>query len=149
MRVRSRSPAAMALPLVAVALAGGACGGGASPTHSTGGGDEARSGRATARTSQQRPRDARPAWPHAKMVDLIAGRTIRVDGRPVRVDRATVTCGGEGPGSRRGRKRIWERFTCIQPTFGGHGTAGPDVVFRAQPTGPRSLRITDQRFTRY
>jgi len=148
MRVRSRPPAAVALPLVAVALAGGACGGRASPTHSTGG-DDARSGQASARTLQQRPREARAAWSQAKMVDVVAGRTIRVDGRPVRVDRATVTCGGEGPGSRRGRKRIWERFTCIQPTFGGDGTAGPDVVFRAQPTGPRSLRITDQRFTRY
>jgi hypothetical protein len=70
-------------------------------------------------------------------------------GLPRVVDGATVTCGGDGRGSRRGRVRVWERFTCIQPTFGGEGVAGPDVVFSVRPTGPRSLRITDPRFTRY
>jgi hypothetical protein len=148
MRVRSRPRAAMALPLLAVALAGSACGGGASRPQDPSG-DEATSGRATGVTSQQRPRDARAAWPRAKLLDGIAGRTMRVDGRTVRVDRATVTCGGDGPGWRRGRTPVWERFACIQPTFGDQGVAGPDVVFRVQPTGARSLRITDQRFTRY
>jgi hypothetical protein len=65
------------------------------------------------------------------------------------VDPATVTCGGDGGGSRRGRQRVWESFTCVQPLLEGHGVAGPDVVFRVRPTGRRSFQITDQRLTRY
>jgi hypothetical protein len=148
MRVGSRPPATAALPLLAVALAGSACGGGPSQTDGTSA-DETTSGRATRETAQQQARDARAAWPHAKLLDRIAGHTMRVEGRTVRVDGATVTCGGDGRGSRRGHVRVWERFTCVQPTFGGEGVAGPDVVFRVRPTGPRSLRITDPRFTRY
>jgi hypothetical protein len=149
MRVRSRRTAAMALPLLAVAVAGGACGGSTSETHSVGRGGEASSGQATNGTSQQRPRNAPPAWGHEKVLDRIAGETMRVDGRRVRVDRATVTCGGDGRGSRRGRERVWTRFTCVQPTFGGEGAAGPDVIFRVEPTGHRSFRISGQSFTRY
>jgi hypothetical protein len=137
----------MAVPLLAVAVAGGACGGGTSQTHSAGRGAAASSGQATSET-QRRARDASPAWPQAKVLDRIAGKTVRVDGRRVRVDPATVTCGGEGRGSRRGRARVWTRFTCIQPTFGG-GVSGPDVVFRVEPTGRRSFRITGQGLTRY
>lgn len=139
----------MALALLAVAVAGGACGGGTSETHSAARGKEASSGQASGGTSQRGPRDAEPAWPHAKVLDRIAGETLRVDGRRVRVDRATVTCGGDGRGSRRGRERVWTRFTCIQPTFGGQGVTGPDVIFRVEPTGRQSFRITGQGFTRY
>jgi hypothetical protein len=67
----------------------------------------------------------------------------------VRVDAATVTCGGDGPASGRGRERRWRSFTCVQPTFHGAGPAGPDVVFRVQLTGRRSFRITDERVARY
>jgi hypothetical protein len=139
----------MALALLAAAAAGGGCGGGTSDTHSSGRGGEASYGQATGGTSQRGPRDVPPAWPHAKVLDRIAGETMRVDGERVRVDRATVTCGGEGPGSRRGRERVWTRFTCIQPTFNGQGVAGPDVIFRVEPTGHQSFRITGPGFTRY
>src|SRR5919112_4076814 len=128
MRVRARAPTAIALQLLAVAMAAGACAGGRSETHS----DDATSGQATGEPSQ-RPPHATAAWPHAKVLNRIAGETIDAAGRRVRVDRATVTCGGEGPGSRRGPERVWERFTCIQPTFNNEGMAGPDVVFRVQP----------------
>ena len=144
MRVRARAAAVIALQLLAVALAGGACAGGPSETHK----EEATSAQAPGEPPQ-RSRHATAAWPHAKVLKRIAGETIEAAGRRVRVDRATVTCGGEGPGSRRGRERVWERFTCIQPTFNSTGTAGPDVVFRVQPTGRRSFRVTDQRVTRY
>jgi hypothetical protein len=139
----------MALPVLAVALAGGACGGGTAGTHNGTRGEQATSGQATRDTSRRRPWDAPPAWPHAKVLKRIAGEIVQVNGRRVRVDGATVTCGGEGRASRRGRERVWGSFTCIQPTFNGEGTAGPDVVFRVQPTGRRSFRITNQRATRY
>jgi hypothetical protein len=149
MRVGLQPRAALAVLLLAVAVAGGACGGGTSETHSAGRGGEASSGQAPGGASQRGGRDARPAWPHAKVLDRVAGETIRVDDRRVRVDPATVTCGGDGRGSRRGSERVWTRFTCIQPTFGRDGVTGPDVVFRVEPTGRRSFRITGQNLTRY
>jgi hypothetical protein len=79
----------------------------------------------------------------------LAGKVVEVEGRRVHIDRATITCRGDGPGSRHGHKLAWQSFSCIQPTFGGEGPAGPDAVFRVQPTGPRSFRITGARFTRY
>jgi hypothetical protein len=149
MRARSRRRPAIALPLLAVALAGGACGGGTAGTQNGTRGEQLTSGEATGDTSRQRPMQAPPAWPHAEVLSRIAGEILQVDGRRVRVDRATVTCGGDGQALRRGRERRWESFTCIQPTFNGEGTAGPDVVFRVQPTGRTSFRITSQRVTRY
>jgi len=149
MRVRSRPPAAIALPLLAVALGGGACGGGTSGTHDGTRSEQAISRPTTGDTSRRPPPQASPAWPHAKVLRRIAREIVQVDGRRVRVDPATVTCGGEGRASGRGRERRWGSFTCIQPTFNGAGTAGPDVVFRVEPTGRRSFRITDQRVTRY
>jgi hypothetical protein len=149
MRVRSRPRAAVALPLLALALASGACGGGANGTHDGTRGEQATARQTTADTSRRPPRQASPAWPHAKVLRRIAGEIVQVGGRRVRVDAATVTCGGEGRASGRGRERRWTSFTCIQPTFTGGGTAGPDVVFRVQPTGRRSFRITDHRVTRY
>ena len=83
------------------------------------------------------------------MVRRVAGRVVTINGRQVRIDRATVTCGGDGRGARRGRTLAWRRFVCIQPTFPSAAVAGPDAVFRVEPTGKRSFRITDARFTRY
>jgi hypothetical protein len=150
MRIRSRLAAAITLPLLAAALAGAACGGGASQKDDAERPDRSRSIPQGADASQRRPRNGpRAAWPHRKTLARIAGETVVVGDRRVRVDPATVTCGGDGAGSRRGRELVWESFTCIQPTFGGHGVAGPDVVFQVQPTGRRSFRVTGQRFTRY
>jgi len=149
MRVRSRPHAAVALPLLALALASGGCGGGTSGARTGTRGEQATSRQATGSTSRPSPRQASAAWPHAKVLRRIAGEIVPVDGRRVRVDPATVTCGGEGQASGRGRDRRWASFTCIQPTFDAAGTAGPDVLFRVQPTGRRSFRITDQRVTRY
>jgi hypothetical protein len=151
MRVRSRPHRVVTLPLLALALAAGACGGGGSHTRSAEPGEQARSHGAPThgQASQPAPSGALAAWPHAKLLRRIAGEPLWIDGRRVRIDPTTVTCGGEGHGSRRGRDRVWERFTCVQPTFFGAGVAGPDAVFRVQPTGARSFRITDQRFSRY
>ena len=150
MVVRRRLRSAIALPLVAAGLAGAGCGGGDSqrqdaqqpaPPASA-----PSSGGASRRTPGEGPR---AAWPHRKTLARIAGQTVVVDGRRVRVDPETVTCGGDGGGSRRGQQRVWESFTCVQPLLEGHGVAGPDIVFRVKATGRRSFQITDQRLTRY
>jgi hypothetical protein len=150
MPVRRPPPSAIALPLVTVALTGGACGGGGSETQDAQQPAASRSDSPNPASSQrQSGNSSRAAWPQRKTLARIAGETVVVGDRRVRVDPATVTCGGDGTGSRRGRQRVWESFTCIQPTLEGHDVAGPDVVFRVQPTGRRSFRITDQRLTRY
>jgi hypothetical protein len=151
MGLPARVLCAMTPALLGVALVASACGGRDTYTFSADDRSKPRSTVARAPTQAQEPAPpaARPAWPHAKVLRRIAGEVLRIDGRRVRVDRATVTCGGEGPGLRRGHERVWERFTCIQPSFGAGGAVGPDIVFRVEPTGPQSFRIVDQRFTRY
>jgi hypothetical protein len=78
------------------------------------------------------------------------GRRIRVADRTVRIDRATLTCGGVGrPQSRVGGEPAWTRFRCVQPTFPPGEVAGPDAIFLAEPTGPHTLAVTHRRLTRY
>jgi hypothetical protein len=147
MRASSRLSAVGVAPLLA-ALVLGACGGGNSadaPTHSAPG----EPGHVARRQAPPRPTDAEAAWSEAKVVRRLAGRVVTINGRQVRIDRATVTCGGDGRGTRRGHTLVWRRFVCTQPTFPGTAVAGPDAVFRVEPAGVRSFRITEARFTRY
>jgi hypothetical protein len=150
MQVRSRVLYALTPPLLAVTLGAAACGGERKPTptqHSK----QARSVSSASRAQGARAKVSLPvaAWPEARLLRRIAGKLIEVEGRRVLIDRMTITCDGEGPGSLRGRARVWERFVYIQPTFGDTGAPGPDAVFHVQPTGPRSFRTSDARFTRY
>jgi hypothetical protein len=149
MRVRSLTLCALTAPVVALALAVSACGGGGSTP--TDGGQRSRSSGSTSggQAAPGVPTGPVAAWPQARLLRHLAGEVVEVEGRRVHIDRATITCRGEGPGTRHGRTRAWQSFSCIQPTFGGHGPAGPDAVFRVQPTGPRSFRIMGARFTRY
>ena len=144
MQVRSRVLWALSTAVLAVTL--GACGGerNATPTQ------DAKQPRAVGSTSRA-PRASEPvaAWPEERLLRRIAGKLVEVEGRKVRIDRATITCDGEGPGSLDGGERVWERFVCIQPTLDGKGVSGPDALFHVQATGPRSFRTTDGRFTRY
>lgn len=136
-------------PVVALALGVSACGGGGD-THTDDGQRSRSSGSASG--GQAAPETAAgpvAAWPQARLLRRLAGEVIAVEGRRVRIDRATITCQGDGPGSRHGRELAWQSFRCIQPTFGGKGTAGPDAVFQVRPTGPRTFRIVGARFTRY
>jgi hypothetical protein len=144
MRVRSRVSLAVTAPLIA-ALAAGACGDSGGSGRS--GGDSTQPQR-TAEASRPATPTA-PAWSKAKVLRRLADKVVVVDGRRVRVDSATVTCGGVGPASVRAGVHVWHRFVCVQPTFGGEDVAGPDAVLSVEPTGPRSLRIVDTRFTRY
>jgi hypothetical protein len=149
MRVRSPTLCALTPPVVALALGASACGGGGSTL--TDGGQQSRSNGSASggQAAAGVPTGPVAAWPQARLLRRLAGEVVQVEGRRVHIDRATITCQGDGPGSRHGHKRAWQSFSCIQPTFGGKGPAGPDAVFRVQPTGPRSFRITRARFTRY
>jgi hypothetical protein len=140
-------PAALATVLVAVVAA--SCGEA---------GDEPRAPaprreRAEAPPAQESPaaRSAQrgPAWTQEAVLRRIAGRRVRVEGRSLRIDRATVTCGGLGRSVRSGGKRAWLRFECIQPTFPPGSVVGPDAIFKVTPTGRRSFLASDGRFTSY
>jgi hypothetical protein len=90
------------------------------------------------------------AWPRAKLLRRIAGRRIRVSGRVVRVDPATVTCGGiGGPVSGAAADKAWTRFRCVQPTFPAGAIAGPDASFVVEPRGPRALQVSAARLSHY
>lgn len=129
--------------VVVVALLGaGACGGGGAPRH---------------RPAKPRPKPG-PAqaaagpvatWTHATVLRRIAGRRIVVAGKTVRIDPATVTCGGLGAPVRKDGRRAWARFRCVQPTFPPGSVVGPDAIFTVQPAGPRRFTVADARLTRY
>jgi hypothetical protein len=90
------------------------------------------------------------AWTHAAVLRHLEGRSIRVAGRKVRLDGATLTCGGVGrPQSRVRGVPAWTRFRCVQPTFPPGEVAGPDAIFFAAPTGPRTLAVTHAGLTSY
>ncbi len=90
------------------------------------------------------------AWTRAQALRRLDGRRIRVDGRVVRLDRSTLTCGGVGRPAKpiRGQD-AWTRFRCVQPTFPSGAFAGPDAVFVVEPRGTRAFTVTRARFTRY
>jgi len=100
--------------------------------------------------SATRPAGGGTAWPHERVLRRIAGRRIRVEGRSVRIDPATVTCGGLGtPAGVVGGKDAWTRFRCVQPTFPAGAVAGPDAIFFVEPRGPRRFEVAESHFTRY
>jgi hypothetical protein len=104
----------------------------------------------TATPSATRPATGGTPWPHEKVLRRIAGRRIRVEGRMVRVDPATVTCGGLGtPAGSVGGEDAWTHFRCVQPTFPAGAVAGPDAIFFVEPRGPRRFEVTESHFTRY
>lgn len=88
-------------------------------------------------------------WPRSKLMRRIANVRVRVERRVIRIDPATVVCGGVGrPRVVEGVAR-WRRFRCIQPTFPPGALVGPDAIFLVHPMGRTRFRITDARFARY
>jgi hypothetical protein len=149
---RRDEPAALVVVLaVLLALAANACGDSARERHDArppGGG----SGQPTARpaTPRQRPAGDRVAWTRVAVLRRLEGRRIRVGGRTVGIDPATVTCGGVGrPTTRVRGEPAWIRFRCVQPTFPPGSVVGPDVIFVVEPTGPRTLVVRERRLTSY
>jgi hypothetical protein len=113
------------------------------------------------RESAERPAAARTAtapariphavpWKQDDVVRRLAGRSITVEGRTIRVDVATLACTGVGRAAARvGGEPAWTRFRCVQPTFPPGAVAGPDALFFAEPTGPQSLAVRGSRLTTY
>jgi hypothetical protein len=145
----TRPAAVIAAPLAAAAVALGGCGGGASsqPTASTAG--RATADGATSAAPATRAATGGVAWPQRKLVRHLRGRVVSVEGRRVAVDPTTITCVGVGRAQRRDHTLAWTGFHCVQPTFPAGAIAGPDAVFDAYPTGPRTLHIAAARFARY
>jgi hypothetical protein len=83
----------------------------------------------------------------AKIMRRLEGRRIRVDGKVVRIDRATLACGRAGTARAGGRRTI--RLSCVQPTFPAGSVVGPDALFFVHPTPRGRLVITNARFTTY
>jgi len=133
------------LVLAGLVLAG--CGDGA-PERRPAATPTAAAGAAT--PSHPRPARGGTAWTREKVVARIAGRRIAVQGRIVRVDPGTVTCGGLGRAARVvGGQEAWSRFRCVQPTFPAGAVAGPDAIFFVEPRDSHSLALTGSHFTRY
>jgi hypothetical protein len=146
--------AALLLTLMVVAvLSAGACGGGGTdagrPTVSPPDPRRTPSPTASPTPGERALQPGPPLTPDA-ILRHIAGRRIKAAGRTIRVDAATVTCGGLGRPSRRRRDELaWTRFRCIQPTFPAGAIVGPDLIFVVHSVAPRDLVVTRRYLTSY
>ena len=145
--------AALLTTLLVAAVLGG-CGGGGStdaprPTATPAGARQSPGAAASPNPSGRALSPGPPRTPDA-ILRHFAGRRIKAAGRTIRIDAATVTCGGLGRPLRRRRDRLaWTRFSCIQPTFPPGSVAGPDLIFVVQSVAPRDLVVTERRLARY
>jgi hypothetical protein len=98
---------------------------------------------------EEDPEHSHALWSQSRLGRVLAEASLRVEGRLVPVDPATLTCAGEGAGRRRGDVRVWAHFSCIQPTFPHGAVVGPDALFRVHATGRTRFVVTDARFSRY
>ena len=103
----------------------------------------------TGTAAEAAPSHPHSSWTQRKLIDKVTGATIEVEGRRVRVDGATVACSGEGPPFVANGTEHWRHFSCVQPTLGGGGLAGPDALFRVHVLGGKSFLVTDAHFSRY
>ena len=101
------------------------------------------------RAREERPAHTHGAWSRPRLMRELERRRIRVQGHMIRLDAATITCGGEGRGRVRAGRRRWTHFRCVQPTFPRGTFAGPDAVFRVHASRGRRLVASDGRLTRY
>jgi hypothetical protein len=97
----------------------------------------------------EEPAHGHAFWSLAKLERRLAGETIRVAGRRVRLEAGTLTCGGEGPGRPGAGVRIFAHFSCINPTFPPGQLVGPDALVRVHVTGRTTIRLTGKSFSGY
>jgi hypothetical protein len=96
------------------------------------------------------PAAAGPALTREAVMGLLDGRRITVGDRVVRLDRATLVCGGIGrPSDRQGGRPAWARFRCVQPTFPPGAVAGPDAILVVEAAGRRRIVVIESRLTGY
>src|SRR3954447_7569805 len=143
----SHAPSRLAAMLVLAGLVLAGCGDGAPERRPAATSTAAGS---AARPSHPRPARGGAAWTRKKVLRWIAGRRIRVQGRIVRVDPDTVTCGGVGRAARSvGGKGAGSRLRCVHPPFPASPAAGPDAIFFVDPPASLSAGVTGSHFTRY
>jgi hypothetical protein len=124
-----------------VLLAG--CGGGGTTTQTTGTG----LGPPPSTTSKLSPTPTfaqQPAWPYAKLVASLSGRTLVVGHATVRLDPALLVCNGGGAPVLSGGARRWRSYTCTQTLF--QGGADRDVTFDVEIVSKSQLRIVAPRY---
>ena len=150
---RDAVPAALlAGLLVAAALGASACGGGSTdPPRQASPASPRKSPVAPAsEASGSGALQPGPPWTRDALLEHLAGRRIRANGRTIRVDAGTVTCGGLGRPTRDRRDEpAWTAFRCSQPTFPSGSVAGPDLIFVVQSVAPRRLVVTRRHLTSY
>jgi hypothetical protein len=96
------------------------------------------------------PFPAGPPSTREALMRRLDGRRIPVDGRVVRIDRATLVCGGLGRATdRRSGRPAWVRFRCVQPTFPPGAVAGPDAILVVAPARRHRLVVVESRLTGY
>lgn len=103
----------------------------------------------TGRETNEEPAHGHAFWSLAKLERRLAGETIRVEGRRVRLEAGTLTCWGEGRGRPGAGVRIFAHFSCISPTFPPGQLVGTDALFRVHVTGRTTIRLTGKSFSRY
>ena len=92
-----------------------------------------------------RTHDTPWAWPYGSLTIRIAGKTVTLPDRTIRVDPDLVICNGEGRPIQRSAVRRWKHFTCTQTLF-KRGRAWRDVTFRVHVLGRTKLLVTDARY---
>ena len=102
----------------------------------------------TAGETNEEPAHGHAFWSLAKLERRLAGETIRVEGRRVRLEPGTLTCGGERRGRPGAGVRVFAHFSCISPTFPPGELVGPDALFRVHVTGRKTIRLTGKSFSR-
>jgi hypothetical protein len=84
-------------------------------------------------------------WPYTTLVQRIAGASVRLPDRPIKLDRDLVICNGEGRPVRRAGAPQWKHFTCTQSLVKGP-RVGKDATFRVHVLTRRRFLITDARY---
>jgi hypothetical protein len=85
-----------------------------------------------------------PAWSLAKVMKLIDGERVMVDGRRVRIRSATALCSGVGEARELGGVRRWRAFDCTYTLF--RGGIDRDLEFRVSVLGKDSYLLSHFRW---
>ena len=83
-----------------------------------------------------------PYWSLAKVMQMIEGTRIPMNGRIVRIESESTLCSGEGASIRRRGIRMWRRFACTFTKF-TKGGVDRDIEFRLRVVSARRFVVYD------